>query len=1432
MKKKFISALLFGALVASSTSTLVSCKDYDDDINSLKTEITTNASTLNELVTEKVNNLNTEINALKTQQESLKSALDKANTDLTSAITAAKSDANKYADVQAAAAQKAAIEAAKASLDSQVAILQAAIDKANASINDVNNKVTSNSDQIAKLLQADADLQNSINTVKGALESSINTVKDAAANAQAAADKAQAAADKAQGSADDAAKAAKENAAAITKVSDNLDTIKKTLENQISVLGDKLDNAVADIAKNKQDLDNQLTQATAAIKANTDLINEIKDANDKAHTDLLKKIGDNTDECTRLAGLIANAQAQCSENLKTAFAYTDSKAAELTAALTGQIDEVKGTLAGAITRIGTAETSISDLQKKYGELVEADDKASNEIKNLQEELGKTNKAVSDNMKTLTQSIATISSNLGEIKKELEGKINVVDGKVDANTLKIEKLKETLEEADGILSDRIRDNELAIDNIEEAISNLDKDIKGNATALDNFKTEINNTLSQKVTDLDTQLRSALATEVSTLNTTISKLASKDELSQVKEDLLAQIALINGDKGVVSTINESIRNLQAKFAEDGIVTEVKNDLKDLTDNYNKEVSQLWQELAQNNAMISQVINAFNLKLAEAIANSDKRLKSLVFSPEHYNQGIEAIEVYSFNYRALSGFEATPDLDKNYTEYTKQENKARFNIANTETETAPLINASYYLNPSNAAVDLDKSHYSFYVNNATVTRSISANEVAVDNVTADKDVKGKINVFFNIKNSKNISDINNGSVDVAALKYTNNDTTIVSDFAALTKYDAKDFAINKGLKKTDEEHLATSAAAAIASSTKLEVVYDNAEGIDLDQYLNVHYNLNNTGDQRWGDQKEINKYNFKMKYDLVGYISGSNHTNESRHAKLSGENNHILTPQGYNNETGRQIIDRTPLVRVLLINNANNEVVTVGYIKVVITDKAPVVKPAIKQELPAFNNGYTVMCDGEKAFTGRYTWDQIENELLSKLDVSKAEFETNWEFVTVNGTSLDGKQYTENSNGLTFDAMNTTNNIGTVKEVTNAGGQNTHVLEWTIDESQAYTLLITNRKNTVSTWVCFKHNVDPDKNVYVKLTWNVTSKNVTPTASILDNATHKVYADWHADGSRSDGWKELHIQVGNATDPNASCEFASLVIDRTFNKLPYNIVKDAINGTYGSLANNLTVAYKFAPAAQQNNPCFSGRVVVIKNNGSELYVKNGNVDVLFATLDPANGTVTLNDDDFVKQILNRYDYAAGKTGEALTFKVGIYATTCDPMGAVTVNNNTFNVRVIKPMFLNSGSIEDMNLNNFSTLTRELSLEFIDFNGYTESDFYTNSNGTKMFKDFYEITSIEQNGNIKTNYKNKSKLENVDNSIFTVDFSPAIGAADANGVVKTWGTVKLTQVNMSRANDFKVVVPVKVTYKWGTLTTNVTFKVKAASGDASKRH
>ena len=51
MNKKFLSAILFGALMVSSTGTFVSCKDYDDDIDRIDNTLNDLKSKLDALQT-------------------------------------------------------------------------------------------------------------------------------------------------------------------------------------------------------------------------------------------------------------------------------------------------------------------------------------------------------------------------------------------------------------------------------------------------------------------------------------------------------------------------------------------------------------------------------------------------------------------------------------------------------------------------------------------------------------------------------------------------------------------------------------------------------------------------------------------------------------------------------------------------------------------------------------------------------------------------------------------------------------------------------------------------------------------------------------------------------------------------------------------------------------------------------------------------------------------------------------------------------------------------------------------------------------------------------------------------------------------------------------------------------------------------------------
>ena len=74
MNKKFLSAILFGALMVTSTGTFVSCKDYDDDIDNLQGQI-------DKLVTPET---------LSTQIAQLQANIDAAKQSATSELATAK----------------------------------------------------------------------------------------------------------------------------------------------------------------------------------------------------------------------------------------------------------------------------------------------------------------------------------------------------------------------------------------------------------------------------------------------------------------------------------------------------------------------------------------------------------------------------------------------------------------------------------------------------------------------------------------------------------------------------------------------------------------------------------------------------------------------------------------------------------------------------------------------------------------------------------------------------------------------------------------------------------------------------------------------------------------------------------------------------------------------------------------------------------------------------------------------------------------------------------------------------------------------------------------------------------------------------------------------------------------------------------------------
>ena len=129
MKRKYLSALLMGVLTLSSVSTFTSCKDYDDDINSLQEQVNKAA-------------LSSDVEALKTQVTNAATSAQNAAAKAEDALTKAGANATEIAKVKELATKngtdvaKALTDAANAATDAANAATAAtaAQDSANAAL--------------------------------------------------------------------------------------------------------------------------------------------------------------------------------------------------------------------------------------------------------------------------------------------------------------------------------------------------------------------------------------------------------------------------------------------------------------------------------------------------------------------------------------------------------------------------------------------------------------------------------------------------------------------------------------------------------------------------------------------------------------------------------------------------------------------------------------------------------------------------------------------------------------------------------------------------------------------------------------------------------------------------------------------------------------------------------------------------------------------------------------------------------------------------------------------------------------------------------------------------------------------------------------------------------------------------------------------------
>lgn len=395
MKRKFISAMLFGALLVAPATTFVGCADYDDDIENLQGQITNNATTLDQLTKEKIKNVETEIESLKAANKQLQEALDKAKSEGTDADAATLAAAQKL--VEDAQAQ-----------------LQAALDAVNGDITGINGKI---SDLDARLLAQDGRLKSveSLLAADGKLTLAIND--------------AQALAEKAYNLAEQTAATAEANKQAIKDAADNLKSIKESLEGQINTLSDK----VNDLSKKLADQNADITAQINSLKS------QLNDANEgiSANGDKIKA---NKQKIDKIVGQLTELQNQINANkskVETLESNYLSKVNELVAGQNGLKTSIEGLKSANETinqRLESAEGRLDTIEDLIASLAKSSDVTSS-IDQLRQEIeakiGKLNEEGKD--VTVASLIAGINSSITSIQGDIEridGEITKINGLID------------------------------------------------------------------------------------------------------------------------------------------------------------------------------------------------------------------------------------------------------------------------------------------------------------------------------------------------------------------------------------------------------------------------------------------------------------------------------------------------------------------------------------------------------------------------------------------------------------------------------------------------------------------------------------------------------------------------------------------------------------------------------------------------------------------------------------------------------------------------------------------------------------------------------------------------------------------------------------------------------------------------------------------
>ena len=823
-------------------------------------------------------------------------------------------------------------------------------------------------------------------------------------------------------------------------------------------------------------------------------------------------------------------------------------------------------------------------------------------------------------------------------------------------------------------------------------------------------------------------------------------------------------------------------------------------------------MWKT-ASNDA-ITAVMGEEDLKLSHVLKSDgtygeytislSSNLRGIVFMKDGdsraYVGGVPAIRISSFEYKALSAGATKDSKAEIWTEGAAK-------VVNPETY------AYYHVNPANASEEQLKNLIFALEANGDFIKSranASADFAAKPEFVEFKDgiLKVKVNVTGTPATAEKIT-------TVALQAQRKNGETVTSDYVTIFKKDMDPLYladVEKINRSTPEDYhyrrgtvgisvKDTEAGAKVKNSLvwsedaqKKEVVdtvvaYNGQ--LDLSTFVGVHQK-STTG---CSVVKDLTPLGMSIKYEVVkNYILGDNKTDQKDFVTVTEDG--IVTPKVFNT-TGQAAIDRTPIVRVSLMNGSN--VVQVAYVKIKIV-KPSEIKPA-KDPIPLTVDEFKFVCgqDGNS----ETTVEQINVQLYNKLGMSKNEFHKAYPYFT--------------------DCAHVKADVGTVKAKpeADAEGGMTYLYTWTIKNEDLWK----HAGEEVSNEIVFKNAatnatdsvvvVLKSKIKGVKKTYNVwKTKGEVPAG---ENAHY--YAEyWNA----TKEYAKLNVQTPNENETDASkCLFVSdlnapfynkdgqLYLDESITNLQYFFctgtdgvaaIKD-INGTKVTFTVSAD-GLELHASAKVGDVTYTNELIATINNTEA----TGVYDVK-----RKNSIVLNKESELAKYLLN--------TNKLYTF-IGAKANVCgEPTKEVSITfdgKDHFQANFIRPINITTNANDNfIDGVDFGEKGSFITIEDLISPSDWRIDAKTGKN--RLFKDhmtywdFYGPFTVEA-------LIDEAKCD-LNGELQDVPATIVLAQSDATtmgGANSKYGFITYRNNGAGVQNAFNLYVPVKVKYGWGEIVTD----------------